>query len=117
MGPGTFVLPFHVYDEIKTIEVLYHFDSGREAVIQAADEHAPAYPIYAPEGSLIIPVGEVREWVLRLPAGTSVHAYIDKWQWDLEELERQRRPPLTPEQMEIGKKVWADFRARQKKQP
>jgi len=117
VGPGTFVLPFLVPDEIKNIEVHYRFEAGQEAEIRAAEDRAPSYKIFAPEGSVIIPVGTVREWVLHLPAGTSAHAYIDKWQWDLEELERQRRPPLTPDQLEIGRKVLADFRARHKKQP
>ena len=117
VGPGTFLLPFEVYDEIRNIEVHYHFDSGREAEIQAAGDHGPAYRIFAPEGSVIIPVGTVREWVLRLPAGTSVHAYIDKWQWDQEELERQRqqRPELTPEQLELGEKLLAEYRERRKR--
>ncbi|EDY16950.1 hypothetical protein CfE428DRAFT_5579 [Chthoniobacter flavus Ellin428] len=116
-GPGTFLLPFEVYDEIRNIEVHYHFDSGHEAEIQAAGDLGPAYKIFGPEGSVIIPVGTVREWVLRLPAGTSVHAYIDKWQWDQEELERQRqqRPELTPEQLELGEKLLAEYRERRKR--
>jgi len=118
VGPGTFLLPFEVYDEIRNSEVHYHFDSGHEAEIQAAGDHGPAYKIFAPEGSVIIPVGSVREWVLRLPSGTSAYAHIYKWQWDLEELERQRqrRSELTLEQLEVGRKFLAEYRARKKRQ-
>ncbi len=115
-GPGIFLLPFAVHEMIKTIEVHYHFDAGREAEIQGVEENAPVYKIFAPEGSVIIPVGAAREWVLRLPAGTSVHAYIDKWQKDLEKMARRRLPEVTPEGLEWGRRRLAEMRERRERE-
>jgi len=112
MGPGIFRLPFLIEDMIKTIEVKYRFKAGREAEIQAAEEGAPKYKISAPEGYVIIPVGKVREWVIHLPAGTTVDAYIDKWQHDLEAMARRPKPELTPEIMEEAKRLLEEARKR-----
>jgi len=112
VGPGTFHLNFSVYDTIKTIEVKYEFVTGREAEIQAAEEGSPKYKILAPEGEVIIPVGNVREWVIHLPAGTQVHAYIDKWQKDLEKIARFQPPVMTPERLERGRRALEEARKR-----
>ncbi|EDY16740.1 hypothetical protein CfE428DRAFT_5703 [Chthoniobacter flavus Ellin428] len=112
VGPGTFPLDLGVYGAIKTIEVKYRFKTGTEAQIQAAEEGAPRYNISAPEGEVIIPVGDVRQWVIHLPAGTQVHAYIDKWQKDLEKIARFPYPVMTPERLERGRKALEEARKR-----
>jgi len=111
-GPGTFPLDFIVYDTIKTIEVRYEFKTGREAEIQADEEGAPRYKIIEPEGDVIIPVGDVRQWVIHLPAGTSVHTYIDKWQWDLDKIARLPKWDMTPEEVEDGRRILEEARKR-----
>jgi hypothetical protein len=111
VGPGTFPLDFIVYDTIKTIEVRYEFKTGQEAEIQADEEGAPRYKIFAPEGDVIIPVGAVRKWVIHLPAGTSVHTHIDKWQWDLEKV-APLLPVITPERLENGRRALEEARKR-----
>jgi hypothetical protein len=116
VGPGDFLLPFAVYDVIKTIEIRYYFDAGHEAEIQAAEEGAPIYKIFAPEGFVIIPVGAVREWILRLPAGTSVRANIEKWQWDDEMMSRKPKFEMTPERLELGRKLLEETRKRLRKE-
>jgi len=105
VGPGTFPLHFLIHDMIKTIEVKYRFKAGHEAEIQAAEEGAPRYKISAPEGYVIIPVGKVHEWLIHLPTGTQVHAYIDKWQRDLEKAARRPKPVMTPERLENGRRA------------
>jgi hypothetical protein len=115
VGPGTFLLPFLVEEMIKTLEVKYQFKAGSEAAIQAAGEGAPVYQIFAPEGYVIIPVGEAREWVIHLPAGTQVNAYIDKWQHDLEAMARRWKPVMTPELLERGRKALEEARQRRGK--
>ncbi|EDY16951.1 hypothetical protein CfE428DRAFT_5580 [Chthoniobacter flavus Ellin428] len=112
VGPGTFPLDFSVYDTIKAIEVKYEFVTGREAEIQAAEEGAPEYKISAPEGHVIIPVGNVRQWMIHLPAGTQVHAYIDKWQKDLEKIARLPKWEMTPEDLEEGRRALEEARKR-----
>ena len=116
-GPGEFVLHSLVERKIKTIEVKYRFYAGTEAEIQAAEEGAPIYKISAPEGYVIIPVGAVHKWILRLPAGTQVHAHIDKLQLDLEAMRRRRqnKPVSTPEQIEAWQKMWSDWRESRKR--
>jgi hypothetical protein len=111
-GPGSFVLPWVVPDMIKNLEVVYRFKAGHKAKIQAAEERAPVYEIFAPEGDVIIPVGEVRQWVLHLPAGTSVHAYIDKWQSDLEAMARRPKTVLSPEIMEEARRLMEEAKQR-----
>lgn len=115
VGPGTFLLPFMVGEMIKTIEVEYHFKAGREAAIQAVEEGAPVYQIVAPEGYVIIPVGAVREWVIHLPVGTQVRAFIPKWQWDVEKMARRPKPVMTQELLERGRKALEEARGRRGK--
>jgi len=112
MGPGTFPLHFLVEDMIKAIEVKYEFKAGREAEIQGDEEGAPKYKISAPKGHIIMPVGKAREWVIHLPVGTRVHAYIDKWQHDLEAMARQPKWDLTPEIMEEARRLLEEARKR-----
>jgi hypothetical protein len=111
-GPGSFMLPWLVPDMVKNIEVVFRFKAGHKAKIQAAEEGAPVYEIFAPEGDVIIPVGKVRQWVLHLPAGTSVHAYIDKWQDDLEAMARQPKTVLTPEIREEARRLMEEAKQR-----
>ena len=114
VGPGTFSLHFLVEDMIKTIEVKYEFLAGHEAEILAAEEGAPRYKISAPKGYVIIPVGNAHEWLIHLPAGTSVHAYIDRWQHDLEAMACRPRPELTPEIMEEATRLLEEARKRRR---
>jgi len=114
VGPGTFPLPFIIHRMIKAIEVEYEFMAGREAEIQAAEEGAPRYKISAPGGFVIIPVGKARQWVIHLPAGTQVRAYIDKWQYDLEAMAREPWPAVTPESLEEGRRALDDMLKRRK---
>ncbi len=104
-----------VHEMIKTLEVEYHFKAGREAAIQAVGVGAPIYKISAPEGYVIIPVGAVREWVIHLPAGTQVRAFIAKWQWDVEKMANRPKRVLTPELLEQSRKAIAEWRERRKK--
>jgi len=110
IGPGTFLLPFMVHEWIKTIEVKYLFRAGHEATIQALEEGAPVHKLSAPEGDVIIPVGDVRQWVIHLPAGTQVVAYIDKWQKDLEAMARLPKWEVSPEQLERGRRALEEAR-------
>jgi hypothetical protein len=110
-GPCEYILPFLIHEMIKTIELEYEFFSGTEAEIQALDEGSPVHRIAAPGGHLIVPVGPARKWKMRLPAGTSVHVHIDKWQKDREAIARRQRPEITPEVEARARKLIAEWEA------
>jgi hypothetical protein len=112
VGPGIFLLPFAVPEWVKTLEVCYSFEAGREAAIQAAEVGAPIYRICAPNGCVLIPVGAVREWGLELPPGTSATVYLEKWQVDSGKMARRQPPALTDADLDHGARLLAGMRAR-----
>jgi len=96
VGPGDFLFDPLLPGALDAVRVEYRFDAGTDAQLVEKGDASKVYHLRAPGGEIDLPTELGRSWILRLPAGTSVHLGVIAWHWDMEKLTKPK-PEIAPE--------------------